>query len=485
MTGSSTPATILAAGAVISIFSVTLVTIYGQTRILFAMGRDGMVPPLFHRLNPTHADAGPGHDHLRRRDLAPRGPAADHFLAEMTSIGTLVAFLIVSIGVILLRRREPDLPRGFKVPGYPVTPILSIAGCIWIIHGPARRDDLRLLRLGGRGTGLVLLLRSQPRHARPGRGGERGHAMTMVVGIAPDGRGRAALHLAGMLARSGGDDVLLCAVVPLPWPPSPARVDAEYRAYLDTIANEALEQARTRLPEDVTARSLVHHARSAPAGLVEAAEQHDASLIVVGSSSAGVFGHVSLGSVSDRLLHSSPVSVALSPRGHRCKPDSRVERVTAAFGGTEGADDLVVGAAGVAAHVGASLRIASFAVRSRPPYTSGVGSGPEQAIIKQWVQEIEAASRAILERIGDLPAVPRELRDRRRLRRELGRGARGHRVARRRRARRRVQRGRAVRAGLPRLPGVQDRPPLTRPGRRRPPPRRRRARRAARTRQPA
>ena len=142
---------------------------------------------------------------------------------------------------------------------------------------------------------------------------------------------------------------------------------------------------------------------------MELAEQHDANLIVVGSSSAGVFGHVALGSVSDRLLHSSPVSVALSPRGHRCKPDSRVERVTAAFGGSEVADDLVLGAAAVAAHVGASLRVASFAVRSRPPYTAGVGSGPEQAIIKQWVQEIEAASRAILERIGELPAVPREL----------------------------------------------------------------------------
>jgi APA family basic amino acid/polyamine antiporter len=52
VTGSTWPATVLAAGAVISIFSVTLVVIYGQTRILFAMGRDGMVPPLFHRLNP-------------------------------------------------------------------------------------------------------------------------------------------------------------------------------------------------------------------------------------------------------------------------------------------------------------------------------------------------------------------------------------------------------------------------------------------------
>jgi APA family basic amino acid/polyamine antiporter len=58
-----------------------------------------------------------------------------NFLAEMTSIGTLVAFLVVSIGVIVLRRTAPDLPRGFRVPGYPVTPILSVAGCIWIILG--------------------------------------------------------------------------------------------------------------------------------------------------------------------------------------------------------------------------------------------------------------------------------------------------------------------------------------------------------------
>ena len=61
-----------------------------------------------------------------------------NFLAEMTSIGTLVAFLIVSIGVMVLRRTAPDLPRGFKVPLYPVLPILSIAGCIWIIPTCAR-----------------------------------------------------------------------------------------------------------------------------------------------------------------------------------------------------------------------------------------------------------------------------------------------------------------------------------------------------------
>jgi amino acid transporter len=134
VTGSSWPATVLAAGAVISIFSVTLVVIYGQTRILFAMSRDGMIPPFFHRLNPRTLTPVPATIVCAVVISLLAGVLPIDFLAEMTSIGTLVAFLIVSIGVMVLRRREPDLPRGFRVPFYPLTPILSIAGCIWIIQ---------------------------------------------------------------------------------------------------------------------------------------------------------------------------------------------------------------------------------------------------------------------------------------------------------------------------------------------------------------
>src|SRR5215213_126835 len=133
VTGSTWPATVLAAGAVISIFSVTLVVIYGQTRILFAMGRDGMIPPLFHKVNPRTLTPVPATVIVAVVVSLLAGLLPIDFLAEMTSIGTLTAFLIVSIGVMVLRQRAPDLPRGFKVPLYPVTPILSIAGCIWII----------------------------------------------------------------------------------------------------------------------------------------------------------------------------------------------------------------------------------------------------------------------------------------------------------------------------------------------------------------
>jgi nucleotide-binding universal stress UspA family protein len=230
--------------------------------------------------------------------------------------------------------------------------------------------------------------------------------MTMLVAYAPDGHGRAVLHLAAMLARSAGDDLLVGAVVPVTWPPSAARVDAEYQAELQRAAGDALEAARRRLPADITVSTKVHHARSTPAGLLELAEQHEASLIVAGSSPSGGTGSVTLGSVTTRLLHSSPIPVALAPRGFRAGTDARVTRVTAAFGGEN--DDLVVAAAGVSARVGAKLRLASFAVRPRAPFTVAVGREADDSLVREWVADIESAQQDVLDRVRGLPSVPEQ-----------------------------------------------------------------------------
>ncbi len=137
ITNSTIPGTILAAGAVISVFSVTLVTFYGQTRILFAMSRDGMVPKRFSEVDP--------------KTLTPRfntifvgvvvaliaGFVPDVYLWDTVSIGTLMAFVVVAVGVLVLRRTQPDLKRPFRVPGYPVTPILCIVVCIYVLSGLA------------------------------------------------------------------------------------------------------------------------------------------------------------------------------------------------------------------------------------------------------------------------------------------------------------------------------------------------------------
>jgi nucleotide-binding universal stress UspA family protein len=233
--------------------------------------------------------------------------------------------------------------------------------------------------------------------------------MTMIVGYAPDERGGAGLHLAVMLARTAGDDLVVACVVPAPWVPGMARIDAEYRRALNEMADRALERARADLPAGVRASFVRHSARSAPAGLLELAERYSADLIVLGSSSAGVFGHVALGSVSDRLLHSSPTPVALATRGFRARPDATVTRVTVAYGETSGAESLVVAAGWIAARLSASLRIASFAVWSRPAYPTTLGTDSEDLVMQEWTAKVKQAANAALAHVQELAAVPHDI----------------------------------------------------------------------------
>ena len=135
VTGSTWPSIVLSAGAVISIFSVTLVTLYGQTRILFAMGRDGMLPKFFTRVNATTLTPVNNTVVVAVVVALMAGFIPLDYLIDMVSIGTLTAFTVVSLGVIILRRREPNLERPFKVPFYPVTPVLAIAACMYILWG--------------------------------------------------------------------------------------------------------------------------------------------------------------------------------------------------------------------------------------------------------------------------------------------------------------------------------------------------------------
>lgn len=225
--------------------------------------------------------------------------------------------------------------------------------------------------------------------------------MTMIVGFAPDGRGRAVLHLAGLLARSAEDDLVVTCVVPAPWSPGMARIDAEYREYLEVAADEALAVARAHAPHGVATSYVRHGARSVPAGLLEVAEDRQARLIVLGSSSSGHFGHVSLGSVTDRLLHSSPVALALASRGFRCPPDLNVTRATVAYGGSS-PQSLVVAAAQVAAEVGVPLRIASFAVWTRPAYTTTLGTDSEDLVLQEWTAQLQDTVAAALTRVDAL-----------------------------------------------------------------------------------
>lgn len=133
VTGSDWAPTLIALGAVVSIFSVVLVVMYGQTRILFAMGRDGLLPKLFTKVNPRTQTpvANTIIVTVVISILAAFVPLGQ--LAEATSIGTLAAFAIVNIGVIALWRARPELERTFKVPLLPLFPVLGVIFCLYLI----------------------------------------------------------------------------------------------------------------------------------------------------------------------------------------------------------------------------------------------------------------------------------------------------------------------------------------------------------------
>lgn len=135
VTGAKWPAVLLSAGAVISVFSVTLVTIYGQTRILFAIGRDGLIPKTFKSVNPKTLTPVANTVIVCLVVGLIGGFVDSGYLWDMVSMGTLVAFSLVSIGVTVYRYKAPNAERSFKLPfGAWLIPMLSVAVCLFIIQ---------------------------------------------------------------------------------------------------------------------------------------------------------------------------------------------------------------------------------------------------------------------------------------------------------------------------------------------------------------
>jgi APA family basic amino acid/polyamine antiporter len=136
VTGKSWPAVVLSAGAIISVFSITLVSIYGQTRILYAVARDGLAPEIFRKVNAkTHAPIS--NTVIVSVIVAIVAALVDaNFLWDMVSMGTLTAFIIVAIAVPVMRKKHGDekVRGAFRVPFGPyLVPALSIAACIYIM----------------------------------------------------------------------------------------------------------------------------------------------------------------------------------------------------------------------------------------------------------------------------------------------------------------------------------------------------------------
>lgn len=134
VTGSSVGGGVIAFGAVVAIASVVLAVMYGQTRILMSMSRDGLVPRVFEKVSPRTATPVAGTLIVAVVFAVPAAFASLDAVVDLCTIGTLAIMAVVNIAVIALRRREPGLPRTFRVPLYPVLPLLGVGFCLYLMY---------------------------------------------------------------------------------------------------------------------------------------------------------------------------------------------------------------------------------------------------------------------------------------------------------------------------------------------------------------
>ncbi len=120
-------------GAILGMMTVILVMTYGQTRILLAMSRDGLLPKVFSDINPKYGTPYKATWMVGTVIALIAGFVPLHTLAELVNIGTLAAFSLIALAVIVLRKREPDLPRKFYCPAVPYVPALAILFCVFLM----------------------------------------------------------------------------------------------------------------------------------------------------------------------------------------------------------------------------------------------------------------------------------------------------------------------------------------------------------------
>lgn len=171
LAGLETVSWIVSFGAVVSITAVLLVFQYGQPRILLAMARDGLLPPWAARIHPRYRT--PHITTLATGILVAAGSLVmdENEIYDLTNIGTLAAFAIVCVGVLVLRRTDPDRPRPFRVPAVSVVATLGAAACVYTMAGlPARAwERFAMWLMAGLLFYVVYGFRHSRLHAEPER----------------------------------------------------------------------------------------------------------------------------------------------------------------------------------------------------------------------------------------------------------------------------------------------------------------------------
>lgn len=128
-------AVVIAFGSIAAQIAVLLVLVMGQSRIFFSMSRDGLLPPVFSRVHARHQTPHVATIVTGLVIASVAGLTNIEEMVDLTNIGTLFAFVLVCLGIIILRVKEPARQRGFTVPLNPVIPLMGVAACVFLMTG--------------------------------------------------------------------------------------------------------------------------------------------------------------------------------------------------------------------------------------------------------------------------------------------------------------------------------------------------------------
>ena len=145
MTGYSWLAKFVTVAILAGFSSVILVMLLGQTRVFYAMSKDGLVPKVFSDVHPRYQTPYKSQALFFVFTALFAAFIPESVVGEMTSIGTLFAFMLVCLAVWIMRVRRPDLQRGFLVPALPLVAVLGLVVCGAMIYGLGKETWLRLI----------------------------------------------------------------------------------------------------------------------------------------------------------------------------------------------------------------------------------------------------------------------------------------------------------------------------------------------------